>query len=139
VERELRLEAQADRLLLAERAPDEAARDAAEEDGEVVDPGRDDAVREETRHRTEDCAAHRAGHGQRHERRRRLAGEMLCIELDDALGRFGHALLSSAAPGLRLSRTWPFLTGPSRALMRLLTGIGTVVFDEATEPRSHTQ
>ena len=53
VQRHLRLQAQPDGALVAERAAEEAAGDRAEENGEVVGAGRDHAVREQAGNRAQ--------------------------------------------------------------------------------------
>jgi hypothetical protein len=89
--RQLRLQAQTDGPLVAERPAGNAAGEGAQEHREVVHAVREQAVREMTGDRAEGGAPYRSDEREAEDGRGRLAGEVLRVLLDDGRSRFSHA------------------------------------------------
>jgi hypothetical protein len=104
--RELRLEAQTDGALVAERAAGNAAGEGTQKHREVVHTVRDQAVREMAGDRAEGGAPYCSDEPEAEDGRGRLTGEVLRVLLDDGRIRFSHARSSSAARAPFLSETW---------------------------------
>jgi hypothetical protein len=104
--RQLRLEAQTDGALLAERPAGNAAGESAQEHREVGHAVRDQAVREMAGDRAEGGAPYGPDEPEAEDGRGRLTGEVVRVLLDDGRIRFSHARSSSAAQAPFLSGTW---------------------------------
>jgi hypothetical protein len=89
--RQLRLKAQSDGALVAERPARNAAGEAAQEHCEVVHAVREQAVREMAGNRAEGGAPGDSDDCEAEDGRGRLAGEVLRVLLDDGRIRFSHA------------------------------------------------
>jgi hypothetical protein len=89
--RQLRLEAQAEGALVAERPAGDAAGEGAQEHCEVVHAVREQAVREMAGDRAEGGAPGGSDECEAEDGRGRLAGKVLRVLLDDGRIRFSHA------------------------------------------------
>ena len=89
--RKLRLKAQADGALVAERPAGYAAGEGAQQHCEVVHAVREQAVREMAGDRAERGASGRSDEREAEDGRGRLAGEVFRVLLDDGRIRFSHA------------------------------------------------
>ena len=90
MEREPGLELEDGRLLVADRAAEEAAGDRSEEDREVPDAGIDEASGHLGGDECEGGAGDRSADGEGDNDGPSLPGQVLCVRLNDALGLVCH-------------------------------------------------